>query len=426
MRTRNNKLEQKKIRLIQHFQSSRMVSIKEIMDLLDCNRISVYNYIQRLRDDGYALDSQNIDNQVFYSLNPNKQIADVGYTPLTLNTLREYSLIRELQKGPIKKQSFRKHFTIYRHGETCDANNRVPLDIKLTQFHSILNQLLEQGTILYNQATNSYYLSEQEIPVILSLNDDELDNMYYELSTITPSSPYYAHLSSVYNKIGLFYGNINEKSPYYSHYLTYGKKMDAFSSISPQMTILTNSNYKKNILHITYTTKEKFKVTAHFSTGLIVYCVEKDKFYLLGIIHNRILNNPENSYGIIDIANILEISDTTQENIHYNSQEFNEIYQTMFSISTEEPTPVTVVFENTGNIERKIRYLTSQRYNSNYTIEKDQIIYTDIISGLPDFAKYLRQFGRSVQVIEPLRLKEMMAQSVKLSLQRYTEEINNE
>ena len=30
------------------------------------------------------------------------------------------------------------------------------------------------------------------------------------------------------------------------------KKMDAFSSISPQMTILTNSNYKKNILHITW------------------------------------------------------------------------------------------------------------------------------------------------------------------------------
>ena len=43
-------------------------------------------------------------------------------------------------------------------------------------------------------------------------------------------------------------------------------------------------------------------------------------------------------------------------------------------------------------------------------------------SGLGDFANYLRQFGRSVHVIEPASLKDKMNFSIDRTLSRYEED----
>ena len=64
-----------------------------------------------------------------------------------------------------------------------------------------------------------------------------------------------------------------------------------------------------------------------------------------------------------------------------------------------------------------------QRKNALIQVQEDKIVYIDQVSGLSDFANYLRRFGRSVRVIEPLSLKEKMRQSVALSLARYQEDI---
>ncbi|MDE6914926.1 MAG: WYL domain-containing protein, partial [Lachnospiraceae bacterium] len=54
-------------------------------------------------------------------------------------------------------------------------------------------------------------------------------------------------------------------------------------------------------------------------------------------------------------------------------------------------------------------------------VENNKIIYTDTISGLSDFAKYLRKFGKSAHVIEPQALKNKMKQSFERTLARYEE-----
>ena len=60
------------------------------------------------------------------------------------------------------------------------------------------------------------------------------------------------------------------------------------------------------------------------------------------------------------------------------------------------------------------------------TQENESIIYTDSISGLPDFKRYLKKFGKNAHVLEPDSLKKEMEESVEKALSRYEEETNNE
>ena len=97
----------------------------------------------------------------------------------------------------------------------------------------------------------------------------------------------------------------------------------------------------------------------------------------------------------------------------------------MFSISIEPPTDVIVEFDNVANIERKLRYLSCQRRYASIEVSSKTIIYKDKISGLTDFAMYLRKFGKCVHVIKPAKLQEMMMYSINRTLSRYKEETTN-
>jgi predicted DNA-binding transcriptional regulator YafY len=52
---------------------------------------------------------------------------------------------------------------------------------------------------------------------------------------------------------------------------------------------------------------------------------------------------------------------------------------------------------------------------------EDKIIYTDVIYGIHDFARYLRSFGSACRVIEPLELRDVMKQTYERVLKNYGE-----
>ena len=98
-------------------------------------------------------------------------------------------------------------------------------------------------------------------------------------------------------------------------------------------------------------------------------------------------------------------------------------YDTSFRI-LEEPLMVKVRFDLEANVKRKIHYLKQHRSGASITYfpEENQLEYQDTIRGLGDFANYLRQFGRSVHVIEPASLKDKMNFSIDRTLSRYEED----
>ena len=95
----------------------------------------------------------------------------------------------------------------------------------------------------------------------------------------------------------------------------------------------------------------------------------------------------------------------------------------MFSISADPPVRVKVEFD--AALEHRIIQLSIQRKKASIARDsrKNTLIYTDLISGLYDFANYLRQFGTHAKVLEPAKLKKIMELTVTRSLERYNEEI---
>lgn len=184
------------------------------------------------------------------------------------------------------------------------------------------------------------------------------------------------------------------------------------------MQMLNQYNYRTNILEIEYTTRQENSASILFCVGMIVYSLEKDTCYIIG--KSKYNETVENT--IIDLKSVTKIKETEKQYSYYNQPYWESLYYSMFSISTEEAFDVEVEFDNIFNIERKIHQLASLRKNASIQILSEKIIYKDKISGLSDFASYLRRFGRAVKVLNPQNLKDAMMFSVERSLQRYEEE----
>ena len=163
--------------------------------------------------------------------------------------------------------------------------------------------------------------------------------------------------------------------------------------------------YPEFSLRIPYRTNRGADVTATFSVGMIVYSVEANRIYLLG-------KNSEKRNTIIALDRIrmdgVAILETP--NYCYQSAEFHRIFEEMFHLSADEPVEVRVRFQNLPFIRNKVQRLCEVRKQAKTERirEDSEILYTDTLRGIGDFARYLRRFGRSAIVDAPEELKEMM------------------
>ncbi len=435
---KNNKTYKNSAILLENFKNNGSLSIDDICTILNCKRQSAYNYIDRLEKKGYTFSKQSNGNKTIYSIENSADIEEnIKYQPLDKDVIRKYCIMQKLQEGPVSAASLMHKFTI------SDKNDEypVPIDVKHTYFTGLLDSMLNDGDIAIDTSSGKYYLTGNNIPLSLSVDIEQLYDLYNGLSNITPGIPYYKQLCSVCQKAGMLLGNINPGTKSGQNYIVYGRKHEEFDTISSYLSDFIKFDYKHKILQIEYMSRDYGKCQVLFATGMIVYCLEKDAMYVIGKNMGG-ENIPDNlPYIIINLKNISGISETSDANLHFNSEYFQSVFEYMFSISVEKPVDVIVDFERFANIERKTSYLKKQRSHTNiiknteknYETEellsepelsfgKNTIRYKDKISGLSDFANYLRQFGSSVKVVEPQELKEKMIFSVKRTLERYNEE----
>ena len=100
-------VEEKLSDLVQAFHEKKELSVNEIIAVLSCNRQSVYNYIDRLRERGFTIECETKQRTAFYSLSQNEDFtSSEHYIPLTKNILRKYSIMQQLHKASIKRQRF--------------------------------------------------------------------------------------------------------------------------------------------------------------------------------------------------------------------------------------------------------------------------------------------------------------------------------
>lgn len=409
--------------LLEKFLWEECLTVAQIMELLDCNRQSVYNYIKRLESNGYSFEKENRNNNIYYTLVKDEMIENESfYQPMTDDVLRKYTIIQELQGGAVEKEKLRKKFTVYKPKEKNVSGTKIPLDVGITKYYKMIRELQENGDIELDIRSNCYYLTGKNIPCQLMVDYNRLYDIRDKISSVSNGSLYYDQLKKIYFKIGTLLGCFDENMPYYNNYIIYGKKMGGLDSVAKGLQKIGKCDYRNKILKICCISQNSGRSTSIFATGKVVYNTEKDILYLIGKEYQNKKDNNKFHYKIIKVSNIDNVEETERLNDCYNDIYFKRQLDYMFSISVEEPVDVKVEFDIVANVQKKVENLAASRKYAKIEVFQDRIIYNDKISGLSDFVMYLRRFGKSVHVIKPEVLKSKLQFSVNNALKRYGED----
>lgn len=425
MRSPNKNTEIKYENLISCFREGKRLSIADIMVLLDCNRQSAYNYLNRykisLLGTGSILLKKKEGKTAYYSLQSNTFSESISeeYESMSVDTIRKYYLAQELQRIPRTAENL-----------ASQCSEEEFLDFGKTTATKYINELLSEGEIRKNPVDKKLTLTGKTISPQLDLSDDEIFRLLDLVENTPPGSPYYKALLSIYKKLELQLGTMDANSPTYSNFVIYGRQHSLLSHLPQQFSSLTTFDYRKKVLKVTYARHNKQPLQIHLAIGLVVYSEDKDDIYIIG----KKFSPEKETFVVEDVILLLTslqaVEETHWEHSFYQDGYYMKIFEEMFSISVEPIEKVVVRIQATPNLERKFKTLAAHRHHSTLTTEAfgnqtKLLTYTDSVRGLSDFAAFLRQFSWSVTVLGPQALRDKMKFSIHRSLEAYTEgEVN--
>ena len=257
------------------------------------------------------------------------------------------------------------------------------------------------------------YVISVNAPVRLAMSTSRAMDTLNVLETFSKGDPFEETLLEVKRKllIALFNDDEDEDEAA-SDYVVYKKDYSTAGKLPEYLTELNTYPFENKQLYLTYKTNDGAEIHVSFSIGNIVYSVDKDRLYLIG-------ENEENTPMIIHYDSIKSIEVSDETNCIFQNEFYTSIVNDMFSISLDQPSEVEVVFDNVFRIKEKLQRVVSNRVNATLTDHEDKLIYKDRISGLYDFAGYLRRFGSACEVISPPELRQMMKNTAVRTLEAY-------
>lgn len=421
MRSHNTKIDNNLKKLYNAFLENDKLSISDICTLLSCNRQSAYNYIKRLNNAECSLNKITEKKTVYYTISNTNENNELNYLPVTYNIIRKERILHALEQSPVSKENFRNIFCLSSDCESDDSS-KITLDIGKSQFYALIKELISFGDVVIEN--DIYYPTGNNIPISINLKADDLDELYYNLNTLSPSNPYHEEINSLLDKISKLTGYSNDLNET-NNYLTYDKKAFSLEKCDSLFKKISQCDYDKFAVKLNTCNKTFKNSKFNFLTGMAVFSVENESLYLVG---ENIDDNNKRIY--IDVDDILSIENTSIPNNIFHSDIYKDIFNSMFTISAEAPVPVKVRFDNKFNIYKKIQRLHILRKNSkiepkNISKSDKYFYYTDTVSGLDDFASFIMTYGKSASIISPPELKEIVDASVRQTLSRY-EELENE
>lgn len=370
-----------------------------------------------LNDDD-PVDSSNNDNQVV-QYSSNRTVKEV----LVLHALNECSS-RYLKGSANSKEIAEEIYYDRDYGPEKNFETSVKniIDCNKTR----IKGLLQRGYVIRdNKGIGTNYKLTDKSPVYIKLDPILFNDLK---DCIRNSGHSYAFPDIIFGVDNLLSAMIeDDKYNVDGFYKNSGLWVNHNEYISKFLKKINKNDYKNYKQEITYkNVGEKTNKDSQFvfGIGLVVYACDKDRLYLIG------KKQGANNYLILNTERITKISDTNIINDMYGSDEFEKIYEEMFSVSVEKPFDILVEFDNALNIPDKLRRLKSIRPNAIVDIPKNKeskIIYRENnVRGLEDVAKWLRSFGRSARVIKPEVLRDRMKDSIIKTLKEYEEVLGDE
>lgn len=328
------------------------------------------------------------------------------------------------------------------------AMNKVaPETIHDTIQDLINDNLLTVAETKYELVSNDlgyveYYKLASGSPILQMLSEDEADEISDLILRHGKASPFAETLSDIEKKIMAALQPDFEADDEFDEaeeienlgYISIGKKYVKSKNVKEMVDRLNTVPYNLFAIKVSYKTKNG---VANYivKVGLLMYAQDKDKLYVIGKRVNTNADNKTNEKDIIFKGeNILEVERTDIRNDVYMNTYYMNMYDEMFSVSTEDPIDVEVEFDDFGQVKDKIYRLKETRKNAKVEVYpipgtdpvKMKVVYKDRLRGLEDFANYLRKYGSSVKVIAPAELRDRMILSCERILKAYGVEYDTE
>lgn len=404
--------------LLSTFNKGTSLSVKEIMDLCNINRASVYNYLNELNKRGYKLINTPEGKESVYSIEPEADTTE--YEALTKKSFHKYLIMQQIAiNGSISRKEL---YSLFSESNEDFEEEPKYLGLGRTRFYKMIKELLESEDI--SESNNGELaLTGKHYPVSLYFSDaDELNSLCDNLSGIPQNDPFYDQLHSILDKASFILGD-NDPPENNENYLFYGCKYTEYTKSNNFLNQISKYPYRSRALKITHNTRNGER-TVILAIGILIYSVEKDQLYIMGHMYDidadRFID--DFIYNLY-YSSIIRIEKTKYPNPFFLDKKFTNMYKTMFSISSEPAEDVIVEFDRVYQVENKIRTLSKNRPVSKVNISTDglKVIYTDRISGLADFAVYLRRFGRACHIIAPESLKAFVYETRIKMLKNYEE-----
>lgn len=370
-------------------------------------------------------------NLEYFNLMKQLPIQKINFILLDRNTIKDICVLCHTAIQSNNKEFSNKDFTEKFFTLNNDNNFFINGYSKRNTGHLLKNFVRNNEIIKLNSNNKKsirYCINFKKNPKIIDINDVNVTEMFLN-SVIKKNIPLYEQV--------VFYVKNSNRYDYSNNIMNYPyfliQKGIHIMNYNNLLLKLKDANCKDKTINITIEKNGTKKTFYNFHLRNMIYSAEKDKLYLLGI--TQIATQNKNSIFIAE--NITDITPGNKDNIFKFSKNEYSIYDEMINVSEEESHNVTVRFYpmssekidgkiiyNYGNLKLKINTLANNRSSTAKIIEYEKegyYEYKDTIRGLNDFANLLRQFGRSCEVIEPPKLRELMKSSAEKILNLYSE-----
>lgn len=383
------------------------LSIDEICSLCCVKRSRAYDYLIQLESEGFHLISYRKSRKSIYKYS-NCDSDSALYIPLDNNHINIFKILTVLSKSPMIAQD------IY---DNLGGDDFMPISSYYVLIERMLSSQLIVSSTRYERPTQKSLREYKRIylyptglycSLLLSLT---IDGQSIINTAVSEAQPQAKALTSIYRKVALLDGYNSSLPSDNSLFIQYGRGYEVDSKLATFYTALNINHFTTNILSFDYKGN-----SIKFATGMVVYVQDKDELYLVG----RKIGTHNSS--IIKFSEINNLTYTSENNNEYNAKKYYEYLTNMFSISVEVPHEVEIRFHYSENNLIRLDKLCRLRINAQLHIEYDSIVFTDTISGLHDFANYLRTYGNSYTIIKPQLLSDMLKTTFTRALERYTDE----
>ena len=420
----------------------------ELMEKLDISKKTLQDDIRFLNEQGYIIPKHSKKNGYVLSEDEKKRIrqkmgdgegGSIVYQSLVSSHIQKTMIMLILQNRnrfmPLSEIADEYEEYMNETGGTTKDRQSLANSISNTlgekgvglvsENYAELKRMSELSTEEESQIPAKYksdmdvrcYKLTKKSPVLLTLEWDMAQDILSEIRAFGNSYALKDRLKSIEAKLSVaLYSDVESVDG--SNFEIFGNKINRNTEIGSELDRLSEIPFERSAVNVTYKGKSFL-----FKVGLLVYVADKDKLYMMGLSQNE-----DGSFSdkdtVLLVERIEKIEITNIPNDIFRSAHYMNLYDEMFSISTEELEHVVVEFDIFGNIPKKVQQLVSTRKNASFTLdnEKGVGIYEDDIRGMTDFARYLRKYGRSVRVAKPESLKAMMKNTVDRLEERYRQE----